>query len=32
MSSPQAVGRGEWLGARKELLAHEKEMTRPATR
>ncbi len=28
MSSPQVVGRDEWLAARKELLAHEKEMTR----
>jgi predicted dithiol-disulfide oxidoreductase (DUF899 family) len=28
MSLPEIVSRGEWLTARKELLAKEKELTR----
>jgi len=29
MSMPQVVSREQWLAARKELLAREKELTRP---
>src|SRR4051794_6274740 len=29
MSLPEVVGRDEWLGAPKELLAREKELPRP---
>ena len=29
MGLPQVVSRDEWLAARKELLAREKELTRP---
>lgn len=28
MDDPRVVSRDEWLAARKELLAHEKEFTR----
>ena len=32
MSLPRIASQDEWIAARRELLASEKEMTRPPTR
>ena len=32
VDNPRIVSREEWLAARKELLAKEKQLTRPAKR